>query len=100
MMSFVAWRAATCAGNGRTTLFFAVAAQLMRRILVDYARARRAGKRMGEGRRISLDEAAAFPEQKGMDPLALNEALDRLEKRDPRQARIVEMRCFGGLSEE
>lgn len=80
--------------------FFAVAAQLMRRILVDHARARRAGKRVGDGQRISLDAAAAFPAQKGIDPLALNEALDRLEKRDPRQARIVEMRFFGGLSED
>src|SRR5580700_630806 len=54
------------------THFFAVAAKLMRRILVDHARAHGAGKR-GEGHKISLDEAAAFPEQKGIDPLALNE---------------------------
>src|SRR5690242_11864893 len=50
------------------THFFAVAAQLMRRILVDHARARGAGKRVGNGHRITLDEAAAFPEQKGIDP--------------------------------
>jgi RNA polymerase sigma-70 factor, ECF subfamily len=82
------------------THFFAVAATLMRRILVDHARAHQAGKRVGHGRRLEMDEAAAFPEQKGIDPLALDEALGRLEKRDPRQSRIVEMRFFGGLSEE
>jgi len=82
------------------THFFAVASQLMRRILVDHARARNAEKRMGVGRKVSLDEALGFPEQKGVDLLALDEALERLEERDPRQARIVEMRFFGGLSEE
>ena len=82
------------------THFFAVAAQLMRRILVDYARARRAGKRGGSARMVSLDEALALPEQKGIDVLALDEALARLEQRDERQARIVEMRFFAGLSEE
>jgi RNA polymerase sigma-70 factor, ECF subfamily len=81
------------------THFFAVAAQLMRRILVDHARAHRAGKRAGNHHRISLDEAAAFPQPKGIDVLALDEMLHRLEQRDPRQARIVELRFYGGLSE-
>jgi len=80
--------------------FFGVAAQLMRRILVDHARARDAAKRGGGAVRISLDEApeaAASPET---DVLLLDEALERLASLDERQARVVELRYFGGLSVE
>ena len=78
--------------------FFAVAAQVMRRILVDHARAKNADKRGGQ--KITLDEAISFPNEKELDLLALEETLSALEKIDPRQARIVELRFFGGLSIE
>jgi RNA polymerase sigma factor (TIGR02999 family) len=80
--------------------FFAVAAQVMRRILVEHARKRRAAKRGGGAVLVSLDEARAGIEPVSVDILALHEALDRLESLDPRQCRIVELRYFGGLSEE
>src|SRR5262245_17970550 len=80
--------------------FFAIAAQLMRRILVDYARSYRAAKRGGDYLKVSLDEAAALSDQKNADLLALDEALDRLAKQDPQQSRVVELRVFGGLSVE
>lgn len=78
--------------------FYAVAAQLMRRILVDHARARVAAKRGGGAVRIPLDEAgeaAAGPET---DVLHLHQALERLAALDPRQAQVVELRYFGGLT--
>jgi RNA polymerase sigma-70 factor (ECF subfamily) len=80
--------------------FFGVAAELMRRILVDHARARAAAKRGAGQTLVSLD-AAREPRGPGapdVDVLALNAALDRLAELDPRQARIVELRYFGGLS--
>lgn len=80
--------------------FFAIAAQLMRRILVDYARERRAAKRGGDYLKLSLDEAAALFAEKSADLLALDEALDRLAQLDPQQSRVVELRVFGGLSVE
>lgn len=79
--------------------FFAVAAQVMRRILVDHARAKRAQKR-DFGQRVAFDEAVSFPAEKGVDLLALEEALSSLEEIDARQAKIVELRFFGGLSLE
>jgi RNA polymerase sigma-70 factor (ECF subfamily) len=79
--------------------FFAVAAKVMRRVLVDHARARRAQKR-DFGEKIALDEAVSFPAEKEVNLLALEEALAGLEERDERQARIVELRFFGGLSVE
>jgi RNA polymerase sigma factor (TIGR02999 family) len=78
--------------------FFAVAAQVMRKILVDNARAKNAGKRGGQ--KNSLDEAVSFAEEKELNLIALDEALSNLEKLDTRQARIVELRFFGGLSIE
>jgi RNA polymerase sigma factor (TIGR02999 family) len=78
--------------------FFAVAAQVMRKILVDNARAKNTGKRGGQ--KISLDEAVSFAEEKELNLIALDEALSNLEKLDERQARIVELRFFGGLSIE
>lgn len=80
--------------------FFAVAAQTMRRILVDYARRRRAGKRGGSATRVTLDETVASVEPFDVDLIALHESLSLLEKMDPRQVRIVELRYFGGLSVE
>lgn len=80
--------------------FFAVAAQLMRRILVDHARAHQAAKRGGLDHKISLEEELIFSEAKSAELLALDEALVRLAEQDPRQARIVELRFFGGLSIE
>jgi RNA polymerase sigma factor (TIGR02999 family) len=80
--------------------FFAVAASLMRRILVDHARASQAGKRGGRWDQVSLDEGMLPTEGRGPDILALDEALTRLAELDERQSKIVEMRFFAGMSEE
>jgi RNA polymerase sigma factor (TIGR02999 family) len=80
--------------------FFAVAAQLMRRILVDHARARKAEKRGGHEPRIALEEGLGITQEKSAELLALDEALCHLAERDPRLARAVELRFFGGLSEK
>jgi RNA polymerase sigma factor (TIGR02999 family) len=88
------------------THFFAVAAQLMRRILVDHARGRQAVKRGGaEGRgaagRLPLEVAEGVPDgQPAVDVLALDEALRRLAELDPKQSRVVELRYFAGLGIE
>jgi RNA polymerase sigma factor (TIGR02999 family) len=79
--------------------FFALASQLMREILVDHARSRNAGKRDG-GARLTLDEAAELSKSKGVDLLALDDALNELSRMSTRQSRIVELRFFGGLSIE
>jgi len=81
--------------------FFAVASQAMRRILVDYARARAADKRGGGEKRVTLASAEVSSESAGeLDLLALDEALTRLKSLDGAQAQIVELRFFGGLSIE
>lgn len=80
--------------------FFAVSAQLMRRILVDHARARRCEKRGGDGYNLPLDEAFFVPKEPGQDVVALDDALKDLEKIDPRKSKVVELRFFGGLSVE
>jgi RNA polymerase sigma-70 factor, ECF subfamily len=80
--------------------FFGVAASLMRRILVDHARTRRAKKRGGSNQKVSLDVGTLVQSDPPRQVLALDEALERLARRDPRQSRIVELRFFGGLSEE
>jgi len=79
--------------------FFAVAADVMRKILIDHARKKNALKRDG-GQKILIDEAVSFSSEKELDLLKLDEALQTLEKLDKRQARIVELRFFGGLSIE
>jgi RNA polymerase sigma factor (TIGR02999 family) len=79
--------------------FFDIAAHLMREILVDHARGRRAAKR-DFGYKITLDESVAASREQNLDVLALDEALNQLMRRDPQQGRIVEMRFFGGLSIE
>jgi RNA polymerase sigma factor (TIGR02999 family) len=83
--------------------FFAVAAQLMRRILVDMARAGAAAKRGGRDRRvadIALDEIPVPGSNRAAELLAVDEALSRLTELDPRRARVVELRVFGGLTHE
>jgi RNA polymerase sigma factor (TIGR02999 family) len=80
--------------------FFAIAAQLMRRVLIDHARARNAEKRPKPGLKVPLSDLPIGIENQTTELLALNEALDRLEALDPRQARIVEMRFIAGLSED
>jgi RNA polymerase sigma factor (TIGR02999 family) len=80
--------------------FFAVSAQMMRRILVDFARARGNRKRGGGVERVSLDEAIVAAPERSRDLLELNEALERLAALSPRQSRVVELRYFGGLTEE
>ena len=80
--------------------FFGMAANMMRRVLVDHARRRDRVKRGGEGIQVSLVEAAHVPTPERADVLALDEALERLAELDPRKSRIVEMRFFGGLSLE
>ena len=78
--------------------FFGIAAQLMRRILVDYARARQTEKRGGDQVHFALDEALDEAESQNADLVALDDALQSLAKFDPRQSRIVELRYFGGLT--
>ena len=80
--------------------FFAVAAQAMRRILVDHARARYAAKREGGLLKVSLDQAADIGQQRGAELIALDDALKELAVFDGRKSRIVELRYFGGLSVE
>ena len=82
------------------THFIAATAQLMRRIMVDHARARRALKRGGEAARVTLDEAALVTDKHSEELLALDEALERLAAQDPRKCQIVELRYFGGLTVE
>jgi RNA polymerase sigma factor (TIGR02999 family) len=82
------------------THFMAVAARLMRRIMVDHARTRRALKRGGGAIRVTLDEAALVTEERAEELLALDEALEKLAEFDRRRSEIVEMRYFGGLTVE
>jgi RNA polymerase sigma-70 factor, ECF subfamily len=92
-------------GEGRASWpdragFCAAAAQTIRRILTDHARARRRLKRGGTGRRVRLDPGMLAAAGESIDILALDEALQRLATLSPRQARIVELRYFGGLTDE
>jgi RNA polymerase sigma factor (TIGR02999 family) len=80
--------------------FFAIAAQLMRQILVDYARRRRASKRGSGVCMLTLDDALALPQRKDVDVVALEDALNTLAEIDLRQSRVVELRFFAGLSLE
>jgi RNA polymerase sigma factor (TIGR02999 family) len=79
--------------------FVAIAAKLMRQILVDYARNRRAAKR-GPEHKMQLDDSFDLPQKKGVDVVALDDALIGLSRRDVQQVRIVELRFFGGLTIE
>jgi RNA polymerase sigma factor (TIGR02999 family) len=80
--------------------FFGVAAQMMRRILVDHARGQQAEKRGGDVTKLSLDENIDVSGERAADLVALDEALDRLAALDPQKSRVVELRFFGGLSVE
>jgi RNA polymerase sigma factor (TIGR02999 family) len=80
--------------------FYGVAAQMMRRILVDHARERQAAKRPNPAMRKDLDDQIAAPEPPGLDIVMLDAALTALSALDPRQGQIVELRYFGGLSEQ
>ena len=80
--------------------FFAMSSRLMRRILVDSARARRYQKRGGGARKVSLDEALVLSDEPGQDLVALDDALQALAAMDPRKSQVVEMRFFGGLTVE
>ena len=80
--------------------FFAVAAQVMRRILVEQARSKKFEKRGGGAQKISLDETAIVSAERSAEVIAVDEALTDLESWDPRKGRIVELRFFGGLSIE
>jgi RNA polymerase sigma factor (TIGR02999 family) len=80
--------------------FFAIASRMCRRVLVDHARRRVAAKRGGEAVRITLDDGTPGPEGPAHEILALDEALDRLAHLNERLGRVVEMRYFGGLTEE
>jgi RNA polymerase sigma factor (TIGR02999 family) len=78
--------------------FFGIAAQAMRRILVDYARQHQASKRGAGAERVALDDALASIGPPDVDIMALDQALDRLARFDERQSKVVELRVFGGLS--
>lgn len=80
--------------------FLGVAATMMRRILVDHAKAHSASKRGADRPKVSLDEALHVSEQPAVHLLAVNDALTKFESVDPENARIVELRFFGGLSNE
>ncbi len=80
--------------------FFAIAAQIMRHLLVDRARSRRYAKRGGGGRQVTLDETAVISPERDSELLDLDEALNKLAAIDARKSRLVELRYFGGLSVE
>lgn len=80
--------------------FFGVAATLMRRILLDHAKAKHRGKRGGTAHRLSLDEAANYTHERAAELIALDDALQSLAQLDERKSRVVELRYFGGLTVE
>jgi RNA polymerase sigma factor (TIGR02999 family) len=80
--------------------FLGIAARLMRRVLVDHARARGSGKRGGAVQKVSLDEALVLAPEPAVDVLALDRALEALAAVDARKGRVIELRFFGGLSVE
>ncbi len=80
--------------------FFAIAAQMMRRILIDHAKTRQRAKRGGPAQKISFDEGAFLSESKSTELIVLDEALTELAKQDPLKSRIVEMKYFAGLNYE
>lgn len=80
--------------------FFGIAAQMMRRILVDYARSRSNAKRGGGAQKLSLDENLVVSQERSAEVVAVHEALEELTKFDARKGQIVELRFFGGLSIE
>ena len=96
-LRLVDWRTVNLQCRGH---LFGVAAQMMRRILVDHARAKFAEKRGGSREQVSLDDVLVYSEQPSEEILAVDQALTRLAEWDPGQARIVELMFFGGLTAE
>jgi RNA polymerase sigma factor (TIGR02999 family) len=96
-MRLVDWQNASWQNRAH---FFSVAANVMRRVLVDHARRKNAEKRGGLDQKLSLDEAVSFAQEREVDLVALDDALADLEKIDARQAKVVELRFFGGLTIE
>jgi RNA polymerase sigma-70 factor, ECF subfamily len=94
-MRLIDWKNVRWQGRAH---FFGVAAQVMRRILVDFARARHYAKRGGAAAQVSLDEAVTIHEDRSAELIALDEALKSLAEIDPRKSQVVELRFFGGLS--
>jgi RNA polymerase sigma-70 factor, ECF subfamily len=94
-MRLIDWKNVRWQGRAH---FFGVAAQVMRRILVDFARARHYAKRGGAAQQVSLDEAVTIHEDRSAELIALDEALKSLAEIDPRKSQVVELRFFGGLS--
>jgi RNA polymerase sigma factor (TIGR02999 family) len=94
-MRLIDWKNVRWQGRAH---FFGVAAQVMRRILVDFARARHYAKRGGAASQVSLDEAVTIHEDRSAELIALDEALKSLAEIDPRKSQVVELRFFGGLS--
>jgi len=94
-MRLIDWKNVRWQGRAH---FFGVAAQVMRRILVDFARARHYAKRGGAAPQVSLDEAVTIHEDRSAELIALDEALKSLAEIDPRKSQVVELRFFGGLS--
>jgi RNA polymerase sigma factor (TIGR02999 family) len=88
------------AGWKNRAQFFGIASQVMRRVLVDHARARQAAKRAGPRIHVTLGEEVAVSDPREVDLIELDAALDELAAIDPRQARIVELRFFGGLTQQ
>ncbi len=80
--------------------FFAISAQIMRRILIDHARLHAYAKRGGGAQKVSLDETALIADERASDLLLLDEALNRLADMDPRRSQVVELRYFGGLNND
>ncbi len=97
-LRLIDWKTVTWENRAQ---FFAVAAQVMRRVLVDHARQRGTHKRGSSAQKIQLEEVLSFPAAgRDIDLLRLEDALETMEKQDPRQAKIVELRFFGGLTIE
>jgi RNA polymerase sigma-70 factor (ECF subfamily) len=96
-MRLADWKNARWENRGH---FYGVASQIMRRVLVDHARAHAYQKRGGGARPLSLDEALVASPDRAPDLIALDDALEKLAKRDPRKSKVVELRFFGGLSVE
>ncbi len=96
-LRLISWKDVRWQGRAH---FFGVAAQVMRRILVDFARARHYTKRGGAAQQVSLDEAVTIHEDRSAEFIALDEALKSLAEIDPRKSQVVELRFFGGLNAE
>jgi len=96
-MRLIRWKAASWESRSH---FYGLAAKIMRRVLVDHARARGYQKRGGALRPVSLNEALVISAEQAPDLVVLNEALERLEVLDPRKSKVVELRFFAGLSNE